>query len=99
MQGRNYRVVVLVTEAEYLRLKELAGHEPLSSYCRRMLVGSEPRREGKAGERSPRVPPAINVYSAEMPTDPKPEQQMDREGKADSNAREPLWKGKKGRIV
>jgi hypothetical protein len=39
MDKREKVVRALVTEAEYNRLLEQAGHEPLSSYARRLLVG------------------------------------------------------------
>lgn len=37
----SWQIVVLVSEEEYERIKERAGYEPLSSYCRRVLMGVE----------------------------------------------------------
>jgi hypothetical protein len=37
--ARTKQVLLRLTEEEYARLKELAGHEPMSSYLRRMALG------------------------------------------------------------
>ena len=43
-EKKNWQILVLVTEADYARLKAEAGEVPLSAYCRNILVG---KREGK----------------------------------------------------
>jgi hypothetical protein len=74
---RNFQIGVFVTEEEYKRLKEAAGLEPLSSYCRRVLlyhktVGVEPRRAGTGDSVHRPRPDQGETPRAEMPTTPKP---------------------------
>ena|ERR1700693_5737680 len=72
--ARENIVKIVMDDEEFRTVKMLAGHEALSSYCRRMaLGGGEPRKErGMEQKCSGARDVAPYPGSAEMPTPPKP---------------------------
>ena len=62
---RSEQIKVMVTGAELMALAKRAGSEPLSSYCRRVLVDSEGNhvhgREGIEPMKMPEVPVEIQA--------------------------------------